>query len=297
MNTGNSSPTESAARKPGHDSSLCWTEHGPASESPLIKRLQSAMLDWWQGTLNCDLWLTLAFYDIMLRYRRSILGPLWITISMAALLTGMGPLYSTLLNIPRSTFFPHLTLGIIWWTFMSSTILEGAGCLISGARFIKQGNFPPIIIIWRNLAKNVLQLLHHAILIVPILMLFRIPLTVSSLAILPGLLLLLINLHFVTLWVAFASARFRDIPQMITSLMQLLMFLTPVFWIPTQISQDSPVLRYNPFSHLLTLVRDPLLGTLPPASAVHAALTITLVNGVFALTCYTLFYRRLSFWV
>lgn len=255
------------------------------------------MLDWWQGTRNYDLWMTLAFYDIILRYRRSILGPLWITISMAALLTGMGPLYSTLLDIPRSKFFPHLTLGIICWTFISSTILEGAGCLMSGARFIKQGNFPPIIIIWRNLAKNVLQLAHHAVLIVPILFIFQIPLTVNSLAFLPGLLIVLVNLHFTTLWVGFASARFRDIPQMITSLMQLLMFLTPVFWIPSQIPQDSAVLRYNPFSHFLALVRDPLLGTLPPASAVHAALLITLINGVLGIVCYTLFYRRLSFWI
>ena len=48
--------------------------------------------DWWQGTCNVELWSTLAWYDVVLRYRRSVLGPLWITLSMGGLLFGMGPL-------------------------------------------------------------------------------------------------------------------------------------------------------------------------------------------------------------
>lgn len=66
----------------------------------------SAWQDWWAGTRNVELWSTLAWYDIVLRYRRSMLGPLWLTISMGAMLIGMGPLYSTLFNVPINKFFP-----------------------------------------------------------------------------------------------------------------------------------------------------------------------------------------------
>jgi ABC-type polysaccharide/polyol phosphate export permease len=73
-------------------------------------------------------------------------------------------------------------------------------------------------------------------------------------------LLLLANISWISLAAGMASARFRDIPQIVASVIQFAMFMTPVFWLPGGRLLDHAVLLLNPFYHLLTVVRAPLLG-------------------------------------
>src|SRR4051812_19962281 len=96
---------------------------------------KSAIVDWWEGTRRTDIWWTLAWYDIVLRYRRSMLGPFWLTLSMGVMIAGMGPLYSSLFNTKLSTFFPHLALGIIFWGFFSAMVSDCCNAFISSANY------------------------------------------------------------------------------------------------------------------------------------------------------------------
>ncbi len=92
---------------------------------------RSAWRDWWEGTRRIDIWWTLAWFDIVLRYRRSTLGPLWLTLSMGAMIGGMGPLYASLFGTELSKFFPHLALGIIFWTFFSVTVIDSGDAFVN----------------------------------------------------------------------------------------------------------------------------------------------------------------------
>ena len=194
--------------------------------------LSRAWDDWWKGTRNVELWSTLAWYDIVLRYRRSMLGPLWLTISMGFLLLGMGPLYSQLFNVPRTTFFPHLTLGIIFWNFFTTTINEGCNVFVVAAPYLKHAEFPGSVFVWRSLARNVIQLAHHMVLYIPVAIWAGVPLSPRMLLFIPGMIVVLVNLHAMSITLGIVCARFRDVIQIVTSTLQLLMFLTPVFWFP-----------------------------------------------------------------
>jgi ABC-type polysaccharide/polyol phosphate export permease len=77
---------------------------------------------------------------------------------------------------------------------------------------------------------------------------------------LAGLLMVLVNLTWITMLTSIAAARFRDIPQIVSALLQLAMFMTPVFWRPEQIHTRQFILTYNPFYYMLDLTRSPLLG-------------------------------------
>ncbi|MDB5827110.1 MAG: type transporter, partial [Variovorax sp.] len=99
---------------------------------------RSAWTDWWEGTRRTDIWWTLAWFDIVLRYRRSMLGPLWLTLSMGAMIGGMGPLYSSLFGTELSKFFPHLALGLIFWGFFSSMVIDSCNTFIGSANYLKQ---------------------------------------------------------------------------------------------------------------------------------------------------------------
>ena len=58
-------------------------------------------------------WALMAGQDILLRYRRSVLGPFWISISMAALILAIGYLYSAVMNLPLVTYLSYLAFGLL----------------------------------------------------------------------------------------------------------------------------------------------------------------------------------------
>lgn len=264
-----------------------------ANASPLL----AGLWDWWVGTRNAELWGTLAWYDIVLRYRRSLLGPLWLTISTGTLLLGMGPLYAMLLGVPIQRFFPHLTLGIIFWNFLSGSLNDGCTVFYTGAQYLKQPGFPPLALVWRSLARNLIQLAHTLILYLPVAIWFHLPFSSRALWFLPGLAVVVLNLNVSMITLGVLTARYRDVAQIVTSALSLMLFLTPVFWFPDVLPERASFMLYNPFAQLLALVRLPLLGSLPAPGTVKYMVLFTALNIVIAAVVWAAARRRLVYWV
>lgn len=259
--------------------------------------LRACFRDWWTGIRNFELWGTLAWYDVVLRYRRSMLGPLWLTISTGLMLVGMGPLYAMLLGVPIDKFFPHLALGIIFWGFLTGSINDGCGVFFGGAQYLKQPGFPALALVWRSLTRNVIQLAHTIILYIPVALWFHVPITFRALLFIPGLIVVIINLHAAMITLGVLTARFRDISQIVSSVLTLMLFLTPVFWFPDVLPQRAKFVLYNPFAQLLALVRLPLLGSYPAPGTVKYMILFTALNLVIAAVVWTAARRRLVYWV
>lgn len=253
--------------------------------------------DWWSGARKIEIWGTLAWFDVILRYRRSTLGPLWITISMGAMIAGMGPLYAALFGADLNKFFPHIALGIIFWNLFLSVIQESSTVFISSANFLRQSYFPISLFTLRMLARCVIQFMHHIILYVPIILLVSIDLSLEVLFFIPAFLLFLLNAHFVTIIVGIICTRFRDFAQIINSLMQLLMFLTPVIWMPENLPDRASILLYNPFALMLDILRTPLLGGIAEISSWVGVAFLTLCNFVLAVILFSKYRRRIVFWI
>lgn len=272
----------------------------PVRLPPPAQRPQSAATawaDWWSGTRHVDLWGTLAWYDIVLRYRRSLLGPLWITLSMGAMLLGMGPLYAALFGVPLARFYPHLALGIIFWNFISSSINDGCQVFITAAPYLKQGAVPRSVFVWRSLARQLFFLAHHLVLYLPVAIWAGLTWTPQMLLTLPGLVVVVINLHALSITLGLLSARFRDVPNIVGSSLQLLMFLTPVFWFPEKLPERSRYILYNPLAQLLDVLRLPLLGGYAASGTVHFLLYFTALNVAVAAVLYARLQRRVVYWV
>ena len=253
--------------------------------------------EWWAGTRSVELWGTLAWYDIVLRYRRSMLGPFWLTISTGLMLLGMGPLYAMILGVPIGQFFPHLTLGIIFWGFFSSSINDGCSVFYANAMYLKQPGFPASAIVWRCLARNLIQLAHTIILFVPVVLWFRLPINPSVLAFLPGLFLVVVNLHAAMITIGVLAARYRDVVQIVNSMLTLMLFLTPVFWVPDKLPQRAKFILWNPFAHMLAAVRLPLLGCWLSVDTVIYLSLFTMANIVIAAVVWCTARRNVVFWV
>ena len=249
------------------------------------------------GLAAWPLWTMLAWNDIRERYRRSVLGPIWITISMGLFITLLGVIYSKLFHIQISTYLPYLTVGYIIWGFISSTTIECCGAFQQGERIIRQLRLPYSIYVLRVVWRNFIVFLHTIIIYVPIVLYFQInPGPVGFLAI-PGLLLAYVNLVWVALALALISTRFRDVVQMVTTLVQITMFATPIMY-PIKALGNAAIIAYaNPLYHLIDLVRAPMLGTAPEPISWVVVIVLAIVGWTFSILLLHRATKRLVFWL
>lgn len=258
---------------------------------------RSAWADWWDGTRRIDIWWTLAWFDIVLRYRRSMLGPLWLTLSMGALIAGMGPLYSSLFNNDLTTFFPYLALGIIYWSLFSTIVSDSCTTFVNSSSYLKQAYFPISLFVWRSIARNLIVFAHQIVLFLPVAWWVNLHLTSNAWLVVPALAITLVNAHAIGLVLGLLCTRYRDVAQIVTSVMQVLMFLTPVFWMTTSLPERAKYILWNPLTQLLDLLRTPLMGGIPSLETWLIIAGWTAFNVIAAGWLFAKYRRRVIYWL
>lgn len=244
-----------------------------------LAQLQMASRDLKASGQRLGLAWSLAWHDIIARYRGSILGPFWITLSMGLMVLGIGFLWGNLFRIPINEFLPFVALGIVFFGVMTGMINEGCETFVQAKGILSQTSLPMFTFVWRTVIRNLINLAHHLVIVVGVLAIFGYWRVANAPLAVVGLLLMVLNAGWISMLVAIASARFRDIPQLVMSVMQFALFMTPVFWRPDRFTGELfAVLNFNPFYHLLEVVRAPLLGE-PVAGHSYLVLVVMAVVG------------------
>ena len=250
-------------------------------ERGLRFELRMAVRDLSDSFQRLGLAWSLATHDIGSRYRGSILGPFWITLSMGLMVLGIGFLYANLFSISISTFLPYVALGIVFFGVITGTVNEGCETFVLASGMLSQTSLPMFTFVWRTVLRNLINLAHHLVIVLAVLTVYGYWRTADLPAALAGVLLLLLNASWISLLAGIASARFRDIPQIVGSAMQFAIFMTPVFWMPDRFGKHRAVLDFNPFFHMLEAVRAPLLGK-PVSALTYEVLVAMALIGWFA---------------
>lgn len=249
------------------------------------------------GMKAVHVWGALGWHDIRQRYRRSVLGPFWFTLSTAIFSVALGTLYSQLLGQELSEYLPYLAVGLIVWQYIASSINEGCDAFIGSASLIKQIKMPLTIHVCRIAWRNFVILLHSLPVVVIMLIIFGRWPTVEFLLVPLGLLLLLLHGVWIGVTLGVLCARFRDIPPIVTNLVQVIFFLTPVFWSPEILKEKAWVAEYNPLYHLIEIVRAPIVGR-PVHLDSWIWATVSLIVGFFFAQYMLRRYRnRVPYWV
>ena len=233
---------------------------------------------------------SLAWHDVVSRYRGSILGPFWITLSMGLMVLGIGVVYAKLFGMALSQFLPLVALGIVFFGTISGVITEGCDTFTAAKSMLSQTSLPMFTFVWRTVLRNLINLAHHLVIVVAVLLIYGYWRAMNIPGAIIGLVFLVANAAWISMLIGIASARFRDIPQVVQSVMQFAIFVTPVFWPAERLKgAKHVVLDFNPFYHMLEAVRAPLMG-LPTAPHTYSFLAImalvgwSLVFSVFAVT-------------
>jgi len=247
---------------------------------------------------NIKLAATLATCDVRSKYRRSMLGPFWLTINMSVIIVSIGLVFGSIFGSPMEEFLPFLAVGFILWTFIASTINDGCTAFIEAEIIIKQLPIPLFVFILRILWKNVLILSHNILILACVFLFYSKGLSVVALLSIPALLLVLLFLSWIASLCAMLGARFRDSAPIVSNLLQVLFFLTPIIWMPSSLSAHRVgFLEWNPFYHLVELIRSPLLGQAPRLTSWFVILGIALSGCLFILFVFTRKRARVVYWL
>jgi lipopolysaccharide transport system permease protein len=261
------------------------------------ERNAMAVRDLREGARLWRLCWTLALLDIRLRYRGSMLGPFWLTLSTGVMVGAMGLIYSTLFRMELHEYLPFLAVSQVLWGFLASLVAEGSTGYTVAESMIRSIRMPFSLYAARIVLRNLLVLAHNMLVIVVVdLLLMAVPGPEALLAI-PAMLVWLIDALAITAMLGALCARFRDIPPIVTSVMQMAFFVTPVIWKPELVGEHQWMLPFNPFYTLLEIVRAPLLGHVPSLTVYVSAL---LFSALLCTVSWLLFARvrgRIAFWV
>lgn len=256
--------------------------------------LTNDILDSWR---RWGVWFRLGLSDTASKYRRSILGPLWLTLGTGITVAGLGTFWSLIWGADVGSFFPYLTAGILLWNFIVGCLVEGSVCFSQQASVIRAAPLPLFLHPLRLAVKLLITFAHNVLVFVAIAVIFKVPVGPVTLLVLPGLGLLFAFAVGTALCLGVVGARFRDFPPIVESVVPLLFFITPVLWFRSALGTRAYFADFNPFTHLIEIVRQPMLGHVP--SALNYGMATGLVMLVWCLGLF-LFARsrtRLSLWI
>lgn len=272
----------------------------PELDFPKVSQQQLAWRDVVDGFEKWRIWTMLAYQDIKLRYRRSVLGPFWLTLSMAITVYSMGFLYAKLFRTNLSEYYPFLVAGMLAWSLISSIVIEATDGFILQENLIKQIKLPYTLYIHRLVSRNILIFFHNVFVIIPVIIIFHETVKINwyTLLLIPGLLITYLNGWIYGTLLSMLGSRFRDISQVIRSLVQVVFFITPVMWNPNILTGRSYFfVDYNPFYGFVECIRMPLLGVAPTSKNIISVLIVTITGLLITSKLFIRYRSRIVYWL
>lgn len=265
---------------------------------PKVSPSTVALIDVIAGIRANEMWGRLGWRENKRRYRRTVFGPFWTTVSLAIFVVALGLVWSNLWHKDPKQYLPFLTSGMLCWVLLATICNEGCNAFVGAEAIIKQLRISYTLLACATVWRNVVVFFHNFCVYVLIFIYAGLSLTWSNLLVIPGLLLLCIN----GLWIAIAlgvmCARYRDVQQLVTNLLQIALFLTPIFWSSDQLNGRASILAdYNPLYHLISVARDPMLGKAPALEHWVAAGLLAVFGWALAIYLLTKLRHRIVYWL
>ena len=257
----------------------------------------SALEDIRAGVLSWRLSQFLAWQDVKQKYRRSTLGPMWLTLSFGIQILTMGFLSASLFNLPVSKSLPYVCAGMLMWSLVTQMVNEGAGLFVSASSYLTQIKSPLTVFLMQTIWRNAIIVAHNAVIYIVVAAMFVVVPGPSVLLWPLGFALVLACLSWMALVSAVISARYRDVPLMIASLLSILFWFTPLVYFPEQLGAKRFLADYNPFTHVIALVREPLLGGTPTLNDWLVVLVLTVLGWAGTFLFFARFRARIVYWL
>jgi ABC-type polysaccharide/polyol phosphate export permease len=247
-----------------------------ASAEPQIRvsgppdRLQWGLLiqDFLKSTKGYGYWLYSSWMEVLLNYRSTMLGPLWIVVGTGVFVFSVGTLYNRVVLAGGSNIYlAHLAVGMTLWFLLIQTVVKSCGLFPENRGVLLDGAINYTDLLLKLLTTNLIYFLHNLVIVVLVFVVLGLVPGFAALIVLFTLPLVLANVLWMGVVVSILGSRYADLDELIHSTLRLVFFITPILWIPHQHVRGAYVdalLYLNPFYYFVEVVRQPLLyGTVP----------------------------------
>lgn len=252
-----------------------------------------------RGFREWPIWGRLGWQEVKRRYRRTMLGPFWATASLGMFIGGMVFIWAPLFRTSVLSYLPFLSAGLVAWTLINALVCEGCTTYVNGGNVITQMNFPFSILNYIAIWRNIIVYFHNVLIVVVVniaLSIYVGPMNLLMVGV--GLVIIAANGLWMTLLLGIIGARYRDIPPLIANIMQVLMFITPVFWQLGQLPAETQrFMQLNYFLHLIEILRAPMLGQQASLTNYAVAIGGAVIGSTVALVMFAHFRRRIAYWL
>jgi len=259
---------------------------------------EAGLRDIIEGLENWRIWHLMGSAELRRRYARSRLGQFWLTLSTGILIGSLGLVWSVLWRMPMSEMLPYLAASMVGWTMITGILGDAATVFANKGRYFLNERMSFATAIDALLYQNVLIFLHNAVIIVLVFIAFQRPIGFGALLAIPGFCLAVITGMWLSYVVAILCTRYRDLGQIVTSVLQIAFFVTPVLWKVEFVPEPfRKLVVLNPFAIYLSIIRDPILGV--PVPLKHWAIAVAITAGGFLLSLPFVgrYHRRVVYWL
>ena len=252
------------------------------------------LLDLQAGLSRWRLWLTLGYFDFITAFRRTLLGPIWQIATVTAWIGGLWLIFG---SERGASSLLYIGLGVINWGLIQSIITSMSNVFRVNASLIMNVPNPISLYVFRKIAEQTLRWLVQ-LSIAPVLMIaFAVPLTPVILLIIPNLVIVLIILTGASFGLAALGTRLPALRFALDAVMRLMFFMTPIFWTPGDNPLRTLIAQWNPFSYLLELLRNPLMGELPSSEAYLLSLAMAVGALGLGIAIFSYCRNRMLSWI
>jgi ABC-type polysaccharide/polyol phosphate export permease len=274
-------------------------EGEPYSLAGLVPTSASARQDLLTGLSEWRLWGRLGWIDVRRRYTRTVIGPFWSAVNLGILFLALGSVGTGLWGKQAADYLPFLAAGMVVWLLVSNIVAESCGLFIASTNLFRQLRFNYSIMAYALVWRNLITFAHNLTVFVVVSLAVGAPVvTPATLLAIPGLALLTINSVWIAILLGMFCLRFRDVQPLLTTLLQISIFVTPIFWPPDRLHGLMHLIYVdlNPLYHVIVLVRAPLLGEVPMAESYIAVAAITVIGSWFTYRMFASFRKRIAYW-
>ncbi len=243
--------------------------------------VKAAFADIRDGLRHRRIWLALASEDIWDQYRGTLLGPLWMLVNYFALIAIFLFLFQRGGGV--ANFPTYAAVGLAVYTYVSETITHSLGLFSGVSNFIKGTRLPLTVYVMRQTMQGVIRASYTVAGALAIMLFTEIYPAWPWLWSLLGLGVILLTVPATTIVFAMIGTYFPDSRYILSNIMRIGMFVTPVFWVPETRGGIRLFYDYNPFTHFIEIVREPIMLGAPPLRSLAISLAICVGLWVVAI--------------
>jgi ABC-type polysaccharide/polyol phosphate export permease len=247
---------------------------------------------------NKDFWIYSAKINTYKRYRRSVLGPWWLTLNLLIFVLSVGFIWSLLWKIDLKSYLPFFMFGMVFWELVSSTVGKSISVLKLNENLIKTINVPKLNFNFQVSVIVIINFFHNCFIIIPLgLILNFIQSSYAMIMIIPTLFLFSLNIFFLSIIISILSVRYKDFEMILEHIMRILFLITPIIWMPSIIPDKSIFLKANILYPYVEIFRLPLQGTFPTFSHYLTVILCTLILGFLSVLIFEKNKKKIVFWI